>query len=176
VQHIGLTVTLFCLSLIASYSYGQHISASIISVNAQQSNMAKTKIRLPQGVKKNGNAIQIDPRSGVMLRQISSSRARVVSPAGFKEDTGPVDVFCNCGTGSGANGCNLIKDKKIGDVISGGVWRCKSTNNECASCKMIMLGGNDTDLSPRVEAELGIQLDASECDRLPLPQLASKSP
>lgn len=115
---------------------------------------AKTvKKPLPEGVRKVGQSIEIDSRSGVVLKQKSKSRATLTGAQGLKKWVGDVDVYCNCGSGN-LEGCNLVKQKKYGDVISGGVWKCQATDDRCGNCKMIILGDSDEEV--KVQGELGM--------------------
>ena len=153
-------------STAATVTSAESVGINNAEVDSGQFHLAATqtniKLRQLKGVRSNGEAIQIDPNSGVKLKMTSKSSAKLSAPGNAKGRKGDVDVYCNCGSTGTANGCNLVKDKRLGDIIAGGVWRCQSTDGACGSCKMIMMGG-ETDMAPRTEFEVGQNKILSDC-------------
>jgi hypothetical protein len=155
-------------STVATTTSAESVEINNVRVDTGQFHLAATqtkiKFRQLKGVRRNGEAIQIDPNSGVKLKMTSKSSAKLSAPGNAKGRKGDVDVYCNCGSTGTANGCNLVKDKRLGDIIAGGVWRCESTDGACGSCKMIMLGG-ETDMAPKTEFEVGQNKKLSDCQQ-----------
>ena len=172
-----LSAALFLLaSTVATISSAESVARNDAKVDSGQFHLAATqtkiKFRQLKGVRRNGEAIQIDPNSGVRLKMTSKSSAKLSAPGNAKGRKGDVDVYCNCGSTGTANGCNLVKDQRLGDIIAGGVWRCQSTDGACGSCKMIMLGG-ETDMAPKTEFEVGQNKNLNDCQEKAEPTASS---